>query len=257
MTRVTQGAFAVAVADPSAPDPAGLTTARGTHDPKRFAVYRNNVMAGLTQVLEQRFPVTERLVGEEFFRGMARAFIARHPARSPILSDYGEALPDFIAAFEPAASVPYLADVARLEAAWSRAYHAADATPLAIAALNAIDAEQLFSARLAPHPSAFLLRSGWPVGSIWAAHQAERIEPVGHARPETVLVARPDAAVMVNILPAQDAPFAAALLADATLGEAAGQASAQSDDFDFGRALVGLIGLGAFASIITDMEPTA
>jgi hypothetical protein len=250
MAPVTQGAFAAAVADPFAADPVGLTTARGAHDPKRFAVYRNNVMAGLTQVLEQRFPVTERLVGEEFFRGMARAFIAAHPARSPLLFDYGEALPDFIAAFDAAAGVPYLADVARLEAAWSRAYHAAEATPLTAAALASVAADKLPDLGLERHPSAFLLRSAWPIGSIWAAHQAEAVEPVGHARPEAVLVVRPDATVTVHILPAQDVPFAEALLEGVPLGEAARKAAAAGGAFDFGSALVGLIGLGAFSSII-------
>jgi hypothetical protein len=38
--------------------------------------------------------------------------------------------PDFIEQFEPASSVPYLADVARLEMLRVRAFHAADADPL-------------------------------------------------------------------------------------------------------------------------------
>ena len=70
------------------------------------------------------------------------------------------------------------------------------------------------------------IRSAWPVGSIWAAHQRRDVEPVGHSRAETVLVVRPEAEVNVHILPAQDAAFAEALLAGATLGEAAERASA-------------------------------
>ena len=246
---VTQHAFANAVADPSIPPPAGLTTARGAPDAARFAVYRNNVIAGLTQALEQRFPVTKRLVGEEFFRGMARAFIAANPARSPILSQYGDELPGFIETFEAAASVPYLADVTRLEAGWSRAYHAAEARPLSVAALGGVPSEALPGMRLVPHPSAAFVRSNWPIGSIWAAHQQADVEPVGHSRAETVLIVRPDAEVTVRILPVQDAVFAEALLGGTTLGEAAERAATADAAFDFGTALLGLVGLGTFTSI--------
>src|SRR5262245_12312033 len=119
--RSLQNAFAAALTDPAAPTPAGLTTARGAPDPKRFAVYRNNVIAGLGKALESRFPVTVSLVGEEFFRGMARAFIETNRPRSPVIAEYGDELPGFIEGFAAAASVPYLADLARLEALWSRA----------------------------------------------------------------------------------------------------------------------------------------
>ena len=57
-------------------------------------------------------------------------FVREQPPRSPLLAIYGDEFADFIAAFEPARELPYLADVARLEAARTRAYHAADATPL-------------------------------------------------------------------------------------------------------------------------------
>jgi uncharacterized protein len=38
---------------------------------------------GLIRALASRFPVTEKIVGEEFFAGMARAFIELHSPRSP------------------------------------------------------------------------------------------------------------------------------------------------------------------------------
>jgi hypothetical protein len=233
-----------------APAPAGLTTARGAPDPKRFSVYRNNVVAGLGEALENRFPVTMRLVGEEFFRGIARGFIAVNRPRSPLIAEYGDELPAFIEGFAAAASVPYLADVARLEALWSRAYHAADAAALSVDMLAAVPADKLAEARLEPHPSAAILSSEWPVGSIWAAHQEAEVRPVGYFRPETVLVVRPDADVTVHILPAKDVAFARALLSGAALGDGAEAALAADASFDFGAALVGLVGLGAFAAIV-------
>src|SRR5262245_56663257 len=148
MATISQRAFAEALLDTAATSPAELTTARGMPDGKRFDVYRNNVVAGLGKALESRFPVTLRLVGEAFFRGMARAFIGEHRPRSPLLACYGDELPGFIERFSPAAGVPYLADVARLEDAWSRAYHAADAVPVETGALAGIAAERLADARI-------------------------------------------------------------------------------------------------------------
>ena len=73
--------------------------------PARFAVYRNNVIVGLREALAKRFPVTLRLVGDEFFRGMARASspaAGRLAAAHPIWRRF----PDFIETFEAAQPCP-------------------------------------------------------------------------------------------------------------------------------------------------------
>lgn len=245
----SQAAFASALLEPSRPVPEGITSARGTVDPARFAVYRNNVFVGLTNALAKRFPVVERLVGTEFFAGMARAYAGLERPASPLLFEYGDSFPDFVAAFEPARTVPYLADVARIEAAWMHAYHAENAAPLTIADVAAIDPVAIARACLVKHPSAALLSSSYPAGSIWAAHQGTTVEPLRSSHPETVLVVRPEMDVFVHILPAGDAPFAAALFRGDMLGAAAEAAMAEDSSFDFGTALVGLVSLGAFAAL--------
>jgi len=251
----SQQAFAEALLHAALPLPPGLTTARGEADAARFAVYRNNVYVGLTRALALRFPVTWQLVGEAFFTAMARAYAQDHKPASPMILGYGDDLPDFIAAFGPAAGVDYLADVARLEVAWARAYHAADAVPLAFAALAAVPPEQLPDVRLRPHPAASLISSAHPVGSIWSAHQGDAVGPVDVWQSETVLVVRPDMEVGVHALPARDAVFAAALFSGASLGEAAEAALAADETFEFGAALAGLHGLGAFAAIDLGDQP--
>lgn len=245
-----QNAFAAALLQPGSPLPDGITTARNEADAARFAVYRNNVFVGLTRALAQRFPVTERLIGTDFFRGMARAYAQEHRPATPLMFAYGEDFPDFIAAFAPAASLAYLPDVARLEAAWTDAYHAADAVPVQPADLGALAPDRLETARLTPHPAARLIRSDYPIGTIWAAHQGDEVTPVCHWQPETVLVARPHMEVRIHVLPTQDSGFAAALLQGAMLGEAA-QAALSGPLFSFGATLVGLVSLGAFRAIDT------
>ncbi len=245
----SQDHFAQALLHAESPLPVGVTTARGEADAARFAVYRNNVYVGLAKTLAQRFPVTERLLGPEFFAGMARVYAQDNKPVSPLIIEYGEDFPDFIAGFGPAREVPYVPDVARLEAAWTRAYHAADVAPLDLHRLASLPPDVLPHMRLAVHPSATLVSSAHPVGSIWAAHQTTVVTGVTEWRAETVLVVRPDMAVNLHVLPGQDAPFARAIFAGETLAAAAEAALAQDANFDFGAALVGLAALGAFADI--------
>ena len=165
--------FAAALLDPDAPCPAGLTAWNGSDPARRFAVYRNNVIASLIDALAETFPVTLELVGEEFFRAMAGVFVRVAPPRSALLAEYGEGFPDFIENFEPARGVPYLADVARLELLRVRAFHAADADPVSpeqIAHALA-DPERLPALRVVCHPSLGVLSSRYAVVSLWAAHQ--------------------------------------------------------------------------------------
>ncbi|MGV8937374.1 MAG: DNA-binding domain-containing protein [Allorhizobium sp.] len=248
----SQNAFADAVLHADRPVPKGIVTARGGAVSARFAVYRNNVFVSLTKALAQQFPVTERLVGPEFFAVMARAYAQDHKPPSPLMIEYGNDFADFITGFEPAAELAYLPDVARIETAWIRAYHAANATPLDLKALSAAPPEFLSDLRLVAHPSASLIPSHYPAGSIWSAHQDEVVTPIAAWQPQTVLVVRPDMSVNVHILPAQDASFAAHVLNGATLGDAAEVALAANSDFNFGTALIGLIGLGAFSALQQD-----
>ena len=244
-----QSEFAQALLNPTSPMPSGITTARGDGDDARFAVYRNNVFVGLTGALAKRFPVVRRLVGEEFFAGMARVFAGLHKPSSPVLFEYGGDFPDFIERFEPAQGLPYLGGVARIETAWTRAYHAKDAAPLALSALAAIEAGSLGLVHLAAHSSASLVSSPYPIGSIWAAHQHETPEPLQASRAETVLVVRPEMDVSVIILPPEGAAFAQSLFAGERLDAASQSATLRDENFDFGRALVGLISLGAFGEV--------
>ena len=121
-----QRRFSEALLDPSMAVPDGLVRPDGKPAERRFAIYRNNVVKSLADVLSDGFPVTRSLVGEAFFRAMAGAFVRRCPPRTPCVTLYGEALPEFLETFEPAGRLPYLPDVARLEHARRVSRHAGD-----------------------------------------------------------------------------------------------------------------------------------
>jgi hypothetical protein len=247
--------FAEAILDPSLPPPRGVVSARGSVDAARFAVYRNNVHVGLVGALEGRFPVTRRLVGEPFFRAMARAFVGTAKPASPLLNEYGDGFPDFVVGFPPAAELVYLADVARLEALSTRAYAAADAEPMPLAGLAGLDPDRLADTRVRMHPSAGWLSSPYPVVSIWLAHREAEVAPVAIEAGESALVVRPDADVVVHRVGPASSRFVAALFGGASLGAAA--TAATHPDFDFGTSLVGLIATGAVTALsLEDRDPS-
>jgi hypothetical protein len=247
--ETTISAFASALVDPAAPPPAATLGRDGRSDARRFAIYRNNVAVGLIKSLEARFPVTRRLVGDDFFRGMAGAFIAAHKPQSAVLIAYGADFPDFVRGFAPARDLDYLPDVVALENAWVEAYHAAECEALPLAKLSEIAPERLEEQRFTAHPAARLGRFATPAASIWAAHQGEG-EPAAVERwgPEDVLVTRPYADVLVRALPEGGHDFFAALQAGATLGEAA--APLIEKGRDPGTHLIGLIEAGAISGLV-------
>lgn len=249
-----QTAFAQALFDPQLACPSGLKTWNGSDPEVRFAVYRNNVVVSLIDALVDTFPVLQELVGEEFFRAMAGVFVRAHPPRSRLMAYYGDSFADFVASFTPAASLPYLADVARLEMAWVQAYHAADVPPLEPEALAAAlaDTRQLLSLRLGLHPSVQVIESAFAIFSLWAAHQgALSISAVDPALAQTVLIFRKGLDVEALELAAGAGQFVKALQQGEVLLAAAQGASGADGEFDLADTLAKLIRLQLFTHIPT------
>ncbi len=136
---------------------------------QRLNIYRNTCATTLMNALRLAYPAVQRLVGGEFFDGAARSFIRERPPRSAYLNEYGAEFPDFLGRFSPAASVPYLPDVARLEWAVNCALHAPDTEPLEVACLAEIPMTSHDLVCFVPHLAVQLVRSDYPVDTIWRA----------------------------------------------------------------------------------------
>src|SRR5260370_27703804 len=136
---------------------------------ERLDIYRNTFLLTLTKALRLCFPVVQKLVGDEFFEGAAQVFIAETPPRVAWLDQYGAEFPDFLRAFGPAASVPYLGDVAKLEWAVNCALHAADPEPLDAARLASVAPEDQGRIPLLANPSIALVQLRYPADTIWRA----------------------------------------------------------------------------------------
>lgn len=242
-----QSAFAAALLDPTLAVPADLCTCNGSDPARRFGVYRNNVLHSLTEALADTFPVTRALVGEEFFRAMAQVFVRAQPPRSPMLVEYGQPFADFVQGFAPAASLPYLADVARLEMARVQACHAADAEPITTQRLAYVmgEPERVGERVVDLHPSLQVLRSLHPVVALWAAHQEPEVDlgRVDWREAQTALVLRTGWDVVVVGVDTPTAEFISQLMHGATLLAAAPQG------LDLTAALALLLRHGAITEI--------
>lgn len=246
-----QMAFTAALLDADRRPPAGLLAADKTEGiAGRFAVYRNNVVHGLSRALAAGFPATETIVGAEFFAAMAAIYVRQSPPTSPVLLDYGAGLPDFLARFEPLAELPYLADVARLELAYTRAFHAADAASQPARRLNDIAADRIGTLRMALHPSLQILRSVHPVAEIWAMNTGRApLCEINDWSGQDVLVLRPHYDVAVSRLAPGEAEFLTQLQSGAPLERAASAALEQTETFNLAAALAAVFTRGAVVAV--------
>lgn len=237
-----QESFSAAVFDPSAPLPFAVRGRRRQRAQSGFAVYRNNTIAGLINVIVQRFPVVHRLAGADSFRAVAHRYVVTEPPRSPILLHYGETFPRFVRGLGSEATLEYLADIAELEWARGRAYHAADADPLTRDAFAALAPEQLDSVRMLLHPSTALVKSRFPIVTVWESNLGEGDGAmISRWCPEFALVARPFLDVEVWRLSAGGHAFIGALAGLMPLSAAVAAAMAVDPDFDLSANFAMLI----------------
>ena len=236
-----QADFAAALADPGAG--AALLPALVADDGRvldRLALYRGNVSAAWEKALANAYPVVRALVGDEFFGGLARAYGRAHPSVSGDLNRFGARFGEFADAFEHTRSLPYLGDVAALEWRVHVAHYAADPVALTRERIGALPPDELLMARFALHPACAWLRSGFPVASIWLAHQPQATAglPDSLDRSELALVVRPRWRVEVLASSAGELAALARLGEGADLEEAITAGLQAEPGFAFPKALV-------------------
>lgn len=249
-----QGTFAKALLNPEETTPPGLQDHHGRPTLKRFAIYRNNVVAGLIEALKASFPVVCRIVGEEFFKAMARVHVVQHPPQSPVLLEYGGTFAAFVDGFGPASSLPYLGDVARIERAWLEAYHAPEARPVPVSTLVSISLEGPSSIGFHLHPSLRLIRSEFPAFTIWSTNIEGRT-PIAvdiEAGGENVLVSRPAACVEIRPVSDGGMNFIRSIADGKSVAEATTIARTIDCKFDPSAMLAAMIEAGYFVACRND-----
>jgi hypothetical protein len=207
---------------------------------QRLGIYRGNARANAAKAIAAAYPVIGKIVGAEYFSGLASEYQSRFPSVNGDLNEYGEAFAAFLDDFPPAREIPYLADVARLEWQVHRAHYAADPGPFDPARLTTVPYERQLQLRPLLHPACHLLHSAYPIARIWEVHQDTfkgEFEVDFSGDPANALVYRPRYRVEVAQIGHAEAAFLGAALDGQTLDAALAAAQLRDASFDLGRSL--------------------
>lgn len=249
--RDLQAAFAAHIVGADRADLVAAVASDTIPAAARLSVYRHHVFESLGTALAATFPTVRALVGTDFFRSLARAFVGQSLPAQPVLAEYGAGFPTFIAGYEAARDLPYLADVARLDWALNFAFHALPGNRLSGADLSAIPAERLPSMSLALAAGAVLISSPYPLDCIWETSQpgaADVTVDLNAGTSHLLVLRQPQDAAFVS-LTAGEAAFVAALVEGGSLELAAGAAFQADPAFDLSTSFARLLALKVFAAL--------
>lgn len=227
----------------------------GDRTAEALAVYRNTSMKARIDALAANYPTILKMVGLDWFQGCARAFVVDHPGDDPVLVAFGGAFPRWLARFEPAGAMPYLAPCARLDRAWTEAHVAGAARrldPERAAALG----PGLAGLTASLHPAARLFWFDWTAPSLWLAHrhpERESADMSWRPEPEGLLIYRPGDEVLGRRLSRPEWTFLDACRNGRPLGAAAMAAGGAPREASalFGR----LLGLGVLTHSQLEIVP--
>lgn len=207
---------------------------------QHLQIHRNNIYISLTEALSAIYPVVSRLVGEDFFRAACRAYIPQHAPTAAPLHAFGDVFATFLARYEPARSLTYIADIARLEWASHESFHSSGAEPFDASILQQVPIDDRGSLKFELHPAVRLLKSDYPIVHIWQTNQENF---VGDGRvsldegASRIMVARPEVKVVICELGPAEFEFLYALEHGLCLDKAYRRASIIEPRFDLAAAL--------------------
>jgi len=244
-----QAAFRAVCLGRDAPALAALVDGARVGAEARLRIYRNHVFHSLSTALAATFSTVQALVGEDFFRALAREYIAATPPAGAVLSEYGADFADFIARHERARALVYLADAARLDWALNRAYGSDAGAALTGEHLAALPPPAIEGLRLRLRTGVSLLRSPYAIDRIWAVSRGDEEGTVDLASDGVALVVFPrdDDAAFAR-LSRGEWTLLDACDGTATLTEAFERAVDADAAFDFAASLPRFLGLAVLAA---------
>jgi hypothetical protein len=152
-------------------------------------VHANTISYARLVALEDTYPRTRGVLGHEGFNAHSRRFILQPGVTAAALAEIGEGFDAFL---REAGESTGAADLARFEWCWLASYHAADAAALALDALAGLTPQALLDYAVQRHPAACAGRFAQLV------HRLIGAEVPGVAEADAILIARPDADVLVS-----------------------------------------------------------
>ena len=195
-------------------------------DEQRFSVYRNNVYSALIAALSQSFPTVYQLVGESYFKKVAREYVSSNLPTSAVLIEYGEHFPKFIGGLYEYHKLAYLEDVARLDWIYVQSANERDESSIALESLAPYveQPDELAKLKFEWVAPVQLISSKFPIFSIWQAHQSANpeiaLKGLDLSQSEIVLLTRPAYQVRLHRLPTTEGVFVTRLFGGESIEKA-------------------------------------
>lgn len=221
-------------------------------EPAGISVYRNTVAKGCADALVANFPAVAKVTGEAWLAAAAVRHAADQPPAKASLLDHGAGFAAWLEGFAPAADMPFLSGLARLDRAWVEAHLAPDAAPVEAAAFEGLTAEDFPRLTAALHPSARLLAFKDGLAGLWLALRDETAPDALELEdaPSAILILRPRLTVETLSLSAGGLAFLAACRAGGSLSSAAEAALSAEPCLALADLFATLISAGAFAGLM-------
>lgn len=236
-----QKAFLAALYDATVTGPLVSIAGNGLAPEARLQIYRRSCNEIQTAALRTSYPAVMALVGQDWFDQAARRYRQRYPSHAGNLQLFGAHFADYLATIPPGRTLPYLADIARLEWLRQESVLAADERALGfdefVTCLN--DAGEPLRVRL--RTSVRWLASRHQVLTIW--HFA--LVPDGNLsledQGENALLWRGGGEVAMASVDSATLAFVEALAAGVPLDQASAGAQVHDGNFDPARCMNELI----------------
>ncbi len=208
--------------DPSARLLSALTSTSLPSQAK-LQIHQNNYLLTLTSSLMDIYPVLMSFVGEQWLEAALKLFVKAYSPKQACLSAYGGDLAAFLGGFEPAAAMPYLSDVARLEWAIYQCQNAIDETALTAKEWQKNAGPDMVNKTFSMMKAHSFITSDFPLLDLWA-----RGTGLGDDEPldlesggAVVLVIRPETEVMLYPLDSEEYTYLSHLARGETVLSAA------------------------------------
>ena len=157
-----------------------------------FAVYANAYVGRLVDVLKTNHEKTTALLGDDEMLRLGRQYVREHPSTNPNARRFGDAFPAFLRARLGGDAGLAASELAGFEKALNDVFDAPDATPLALADLSALSAEDWPGVVFSPLASTRRIDLESNASEIWRALNKGEVPPAIALReePDRLLVFR-------------------------------------------------------------------
>jgi len=130
---------------------------------QNIRIYQNQALSQLIECLRNTYPLIVKLVGDDFFRVTAKAYIKQYHSRSGDLNEYGAYFSHFLAGYQAVKDLIYLAEVAQFEWTCHLLSTAGTHGPFDPHLLKNVSPEQYDQLHFVLHPAAKVMKFYYPI----------------------------------------------------------------------------------------------